>query len=719
MSNHPNRAHTEAPAMSFEQQVAQVLDSLTKELTVSEPPTGPLDAANEYAAPPRHASSLATTVIPALGLTFREAADRARDLLTRAAASHERDEDDEGPAAAERLGWQGEANRLHDAILAAAPVTVADLSVKLERLTCPIFGVGVFVHPNHLQNLAEDVRRMVAAVLDYRGMPTTTIPELGITFAEAAERYRSLRRAEMEANQRGDQGAADDTNRRHCQLADQIMDAAPVTPADAIVILGMLADREMGVAAGIDDERAQRALERVYALLSVARQPQGQSEEGELSAMVCRWLELRDVADPSEDEAAELDRLFDRIAAYQPHTAADALALLVFVLTCYMGDSIIELQNDGSGYARALQKGLAHFASAGDSAAGTLYRLGPIGLIDERAFWVDPEANGTIARHGHREAEAFPGKADDDVELLDLWRRYLPLKAEAERINEATANGDPEAWERAHKPCDELEDRMAVIPARTPTGIAVKLAVLWQWGGAYVEGGKGGNERENGPSYLSDFMTRWLWMIMNEARALGASMPLLPNDATMDTAAAAAESRRLVLEIESEAPVDPVADAAAEGAEEEELPVVDRTGSGLSKAEVRFMNVLDRMGPDDKEGLILTGEAMIALGDAMKAAQKAAAIDRRWSEFFAKLLREDAAKLHPEGDNGLVAANGDSATADPFSDAVEDIGAQASATLSMPLEMTDRMVDAGASAAGITPEQFKAAVQAAREARAA
>lgn len=458
-----------------------------------------------------------TSRIPALGLTFREAADRARDLLARAEASHERDEDDEGPAAAERIVQQGEADRLHDAILAAPPVTVADLSVKLERLTCPIFGVGAFVHPNHLQNLAEDVRRMIAAVPDYHGMPTTTIPEIGITFAEAAER-----------------------------------------------------------------------------------------EEGELSAMLCRWLELRDIVSPTKRQMAEHDRLSNRISGYQPRTSADALALLVFVLTCYMGDSIIELEDDGSCYARALQKGLAYFASAGDPAAGTLYRLGLIGLTDARAFWVNSDA-----RHEQEDAEAFSGEADDDAELLDLWRQYLPLKAEAERINEATATGDPEAWERAHKPCDELEDRMAAIPARTPTGIAVKLAVLWQWGGAYVEGGKAGNERENGPSYLSDFMTRWLWMIMNEARALGAPMSLLPNDVTTDPSAAAAESRRLVLR------------------------------------------------PDEES------------------------------------------------------------SADPFSDAVEDIGAQASATLSMPLEMTDRMIDAGASAAGITPEQFKAAVQAARDARAA
>ena len=78
MLNRPNRAHNEAPAMSFEQQVAQVLDSLTKELTMSEPPAGPLDAANEYAA--RHSRPF-TTLRQALETTttpFLQAVDRYR-----------------------------------------------------------------------------------------------------------------------------------------------------------------------------------------------------------------------------------------------------------------------------------------------------------------------------------------------------------------------------------------------------------------------------------------------------------------------------------------------------------------------------------------------------------------------------------------------------------------------------------------------------------------
>lgn len=54
--------------------------------------------------------------------------------------------------------------------------------------------------------------------------------------------------------------------------------------------------------------------------------------------------------------------------------------------------------------------------------------------------------------------------------------------------------------------------------------------------------------------------------------------------------------------------------------------------------------------------------------------------------------------------------------ADAFADTVAAFEAEAPSTLAVPLEPTGRMVDAGASAAGITPAQFQAAYAAAVEA---
>lgn len=64
----------------------------------------------------------------------------------------------------------------------------------------------------------------------------------------------------------------------------------------------------------------------------------------------------------------------------------------------------------------------------------------------------------------------------------------------------------------------------------------------------------------------------------------------------------------------------------------------------------------------------------------------------------------------------LPAANDQRQDADAFADTVAAFEAEAPATLALPQEPTGRMVDAGASAAGITPAQFQAAYAAAAEA---
>lgn len=423
MSNRPNRARTEAPAMSFEQQVAQVLDSLTKDLPMSEPPAGPLEAANEYAARTQHDTEL---------LRAYEEANSLRAWM-------------DGPELGDEdvPDWAiAKYSRLISVIAEKPAFTAGGVAAKLQTFTREIEGC-VYSHvgegrtegllPQFIRTALEGAQRLTGSAADW-APETTRIPELEITFAEAAERYRSLRRAEVEANRQGDQGAPDDANRRHCELADQIMDATPSTPADAMVILSMLADQEMGIAAGIDDERAQRALERVYGLLSAAGQPLSQTKASELSAMVCRWLELRDIASPSKRQAAELDRLADRIAAYQPHSTVDAMAHLGFVLAYYMGDSTFDLESDDSSYARALQKGLAYFANAGDPAAGMLYRLGSIGLTDARAFWVDTGAS-PVADAFAQAGAAFEAQASATLSMpLELTDRMIDAGASAAGI---------------------------------------------------------------------------------------------------------------------------------------------------------------------------------------------------------------------------------------------------------------------------------------------
>ncbi|WP_455179081.1 hypothetical protein [Azospirillum melinis] len=100
------------------------------------------------------ASLLATTTIPALGMTFQEAADQTRALLAGYPAIPE---DDEAGRDAQGSEWQ----RPHDAVLTAPARTFGDLLAKVERMACPHIGMRTF----HLKEaergmLEQDVERL-------------------------------------------------------------------------------------------------------------------------------------------------------------------------------------------------------------------------------------------------------------------------------------------------------------------------------------------------------------------------------------------------------------------------------------------------------------------------------------------------------------------------------------------------------------------------------
>ena len=102
---------------------------------------------------PFHVSLLATTNIPVLGITFREAADQTRALL----GGYPAVPDDESAQEAQGREWQ----RLHDAILAAPAETFGDLLAKVERMACPHIGMRNF-HLKEVERgvLEQDVERL-------------------------------------------------------------------------------------------------------------------------------------------------------------------------------------------------------------------------------------------------------------------------------------------------------------------------------------------------------------------------------------------------------------------------------------------------------------------------------------------------------------------------------------------------------------------------------
>ncbi|CAO3401844.1 hypothetical protein [Azospirillum palustre] len=100
------------------------------------------------------ASLLATTTIPALGMTFREAADQTRALLDAYSTIPEEDEDAQKKQVRE---WE----RLEEAILTTPAQTFGDLFAKAERLLCPELGIRALEQDDdEMRLLEEDVARL-------------------------------------------------------------------------------------------------------------------------------------------------------------------------------------------------------------------------------------------------------------------------------------------------------------------------------------------------------------------------------------------------------------------------------------------------------------------------------------------------------------------------------------------------------------------------------
>ncbi|WP_434626060.1 hypothetical protein [Azospirillum sp. B2RO_4] len=122
-----------------------------------EPEHTPVEA--ERNTTPFRASLLATTTIPALGMTFREAADQARALLETFAAIPE---EDEAARDAHGKAWE----RLHDAILSTPAQTFGDLFAKVERMGCGYIGMRVFdLEAAAEEELARDVQRLLPQII--------------------------------------------------------------------------------------------------------------------------------------------------------------------------------------------------------------------------------------------------------------------------------------------------------------------------------------------------------------------------------------------------------------------------------------------------------------------------------------------------------------------------------------------------------------------------
>ncbi|CAO3453804.1 hypothetical protein [Azospirillum argentinense] len=376
-------------------------------------------------------------------------------------------------------------------------------------------------------------------------------------------------------------------------------------------------------------------------------------------------------------------------------------------------DLLPELSSEASEHAESLILAARMVAAAHAMAADHASRLGAheraaLRMLDLPPLY--PTLNAET-QEAVRQVLTTPTEADD-AELLELWRQYLPLKAAANDLEDTDAPfTEVEAFNRKH---EVLENRIASIPARSAIGLAVKLGVLWLWGGARVDK----PERHAGPNRLSGWCERWLWMIVNEARALGGPMQILPDEAATDIHMAAALSRGLVSPGEDCTPVayafpsapfsNPDAELLALGNEMTALiDLVYRNldDDGLERLTDRLVQIDSRIAeivPTTPEGAAIKLRAIWNLFTEDPDEHRYGAQPK--TELRKKAIWNLIGEVKQMGGVRATA----SANPDPFSDTLLAFQDEAEKALCLPTAPTVDMLEAGAAAAGIDIEQARA-----------
>ncbi|MBK1842450.1 hypothetical protein JHL17_34150 [Azospirillum sp. YIM B02556] len=319
----------------------------------------------------RSASPNETSIIPSIGMTFRQAADRVREMVERANNSP-RGEDDgiEDKAELERREAARIADchewcRIIDAMMATPAQTMGDLFAKLERIACPSLGIRHLVFADEeIALLDEDVQRL---------QPLWSGPHLAARAGEPLQ-DASIFAAYSRWSQLVRDCYAATTDEDCDRLSDQADEAAldvmthePATreglAAQVFVMLhlahgGSTADHldidfsALSGGDGPDSAAVQALVERVK---RIGRRDGEETPQGALTSLYARWVEVRAryLADDEGDTLrAELDQIEDRLEAEPVRCVADAIAKPGYFLTAsnsMLDDGILpSIDADGS-----------------------------------------------------------------------------------------------------------------------------------------------------------------------------------------------------------------------------------------------------------------------------------------------------------------------------------------------------------------------------------
>ncbi|CBS87019.1 hypothetical protein [Azospirillum lipoferum] len=293
--------------------------------------------------------------------------------------------------------------------------------------------------------------------------------------------------------------------------------------------------------------------------------------------------------------------------------------------------------------------------------------------------------------------------------LASLYVRWV--QARARYLDEGLSEEDHEAAEAA---LDELEDRLELEPVQHLSGAIVKLGYFLKRSNDLLDDELLPNIDESS----SRPWPRLLFLIEGGADQLPANMrepframvtglrQLMQRHVKL---AEEAERREEVYQLPEEISraMQAVCTRNRAASADEEVRAPDLAQGQRDEALRRFC----ALKPERREAF-LSFMRFLPVSSHLHSAMLDFAREHGMTWEYRQWMEDHLADI-PAEQGG---ANDQHQDADAFADTVAAFEAEAPATLALPLEPTGRMVDAGASAAGITPEQFQAAYAAAVEA---
>ncbi|MGY0794237.1 hypothetical protein ACW7BJ_33235 [Azospirillum argentinense] len=270
-----------------------------------------------------------TTVIPSIGLTFSAAAQRIATIL---------EEDRQDPSGDRYDDFAP----LDSAMMAATPRTPADVLAVLDRMLCP--QIGLIGEGHRYAQPLQKVRDALAALFGAGPAPSTStiVPMLGLTFRDAVDRCLGLiaQQNAMPTETAEDEERADAIATQWLGLADKLLVASPITPADGVAITDLLLDDAAGLPINNVRDEKLSALANLRDLL--ARQATPPADDAALLDAFRRWAAnegaIDDLSEEDRNEGAAVDELCEesdeliRAVAALPARTSAGLCVKVYLL---------------------------------------------------------------------------------------------------------------------------------------------------------------------------------------------------------------------------------------------------------------------------------------------------------------------------------------------------------------------------------------------------